>query len=78
MDTNLLIRRNRLLSSLPSRERKLLQPKLEAITLKTKEFESRPLPYDSANRRFSVPACGLYRPLAFRPIAIPATRIYDI
>jgi CRP-like cAMP-binding protein len=37
MDTDLLFRRNRLLSSLPSRERKLLLPNLEAISLKTKE-----------------------------------------
>ena len=37
MDTDLLMLRNRLLSSLPSRERKLLQPNLEAITLKTKD-----------------------------------------
>lgn len=37
METNLLVERNRLLSSLPSRERKLLQPNLEAISLQTKD-----------------------------------------
>lgn len=37
MDTDLLFKRNRLLSSLPSRERNLLQSKLEAISLKTKD-----------------------------------------
>ena len=37
MDTDLLLKRNHLLSSLPSRERKLLQPNLEAISLNTKD-----------------------------------------
>jgi CRP-like cAMP-binding protein len=37
MDTDLLFKRNRLLSSLPSRERNLLQPNLEAISLETKD-----------------------------------------
>ncbi|HET8669336.1 MAG TPA: Crp/Fnr family transcriptional regulator [Candidatus Saccharimonadales bacterium] len=37
METNLLVERNCLLSSLPSRERKLLQPNLEAISLQPKD-----------------------------------------
>jgi CRP-like cAMP-binding protein len=37
MDTDFLFRRNRLLSSLPAGERRLLQPNLEAISLKTKD-----------------------------------------
>ena len=37
MDADLLFRKNRLLSSLPSGEQKLLKPNLEAVSLKTKE-----------------------------------------
>ena len=37
MATDLLLTHNRLLSSLPSREQKVLQPNLEAVSLKTKE-----------------------------------------